>query len=190
MTLRSGSYQSKIKSCCSHLCSLVVPPDGLVSARFSMICTLIPPNIDFLCPDGHSLVLLCRKPSINSHSFDLLLSHANISHTIPHFFPTPLSSLQPWLLSAPMAKCTYGSPSYTNSSPSCPYIPPPSVYLAASMFLCFQTYWFAGPAPKPEACLNWMSEAEAGLGRSHGLAGLMAQASILACSSHRPSLWL
>ena len=99
MTLTGGSYQSlgdldsKIESRCGQLCSLVVPPDGLVSARFSMIHTLIPPNID-----GQPQFSSSGKPSIDSRSFDLLLSHADISHTVPHFFPTPLSSLRPRLL--------------------------------------------------------------------------------------------
>ena len=106
LTLSTGSYQSirdldpKIESRCGQLCSLVVPPNGLVSARFSMIHTLIPPNFDGLSTDGslgHSQFSSGGKPSIDSHSFNLLLSHTDIPHTRTHFLPPPLSSLRPRL---------------------------------------------------------------------------------------------
>jgi hypothetical protein len=103
MTLASGSYQSlrdldpKIESRCGQLCSLVVPPDGLVSARFSMVHTLFPPTSMAFLPDGHSQFSSGGKPSVDSHSFNLLLSHTDIS-PIPHFFQHRLVSLRPRLL--------------------------------------------------------------------------------------------
>ncbi|KAI9437061.1 hypothetical protein BJY52DRAFT_627670 [Lactarius psammicola] len=97
ITLSSGPYPSirdldpKIESHCGQLCSLVVPPDGRVGARFSMIHTLFPPNLDSLSSDGllgHSQFSLGGKPSVDSQPFNLLLSHTDIPHTLPHL-PRP-----------------------------------------------------------------------------------------------------
>lgn len=99
MALSSGSYPSlrdldpKIESRCGQLCSLVVPPDGRVNARFSMIHTFFPtPNFDG--PDGslgHSQFSSSGK-SIDSHPFNLLLSHTDLG------FPAPPSRVRPRLL--------------------------------------------------------------------------------------------
>lgn len=108
MALSSGSYPSirdldpKIESHCGQLCSLVVPHDGRVGARFSMIHTLFPPNFDGLSSDGslcHSQFSSGGKPSVDSQPFNLLLSHTDIPHPLPHLvLPAPSSRLRPRLL--------------------------------------------------------------------------------------------
>src|ERR1700761_3703433 len=70
-----------------------------------MLCTPIPPNIESLSPDGHSQFFSGRKPSFDSHSFNFLLLHTNISHIINIISHAPLfsnaitlSSTMAWLL--------------------------------------------------------------------------------------------
>jgi hypothetical protein len=101
MALSSGSYQSlrdldpKIESRCGQLCSLVVPPEGRVNARFSMIHTFFP---NFDGPDGslgHTQFSSSGKPSVDSHPFNLLLSHTDLPHL---GFPAPPSRIRPRLL--------------------------------------------------------------------------------------------
>ncbi|KAH9032870.1 hypothetical protein EDB85DRAFT_1163821 [Lactarius pseudohatsudake] len=105
MTLSSGSYSSirdldpKIESHCGQLCSLVVPPDGRVGSRFTMIHTLFPTS-NGLSSDGslgHSQFSSGGKPSVDSHTFNLLLSHTDIPHTLPHLV-LPCPRLRPRLL--------------------------------------------------------------------------------------------
>ena len=88
LALSSGPYPSlrdldpKIES---QLCSLVVPPDGRVNARFSMIHTFFPPSFDGSDGSlGHSQF----SSSGDSHPFNLLLSHTDIPHL---GFPAPPS---------------------------------------------------------------------------------------------------
>jgi len=54
---------------------------------------------------------------------------------MPSIHPSPRLGFPTLNLAAPMAEYTYGSPSYTTSSPGRPYTPPHSVYPAALMSL-------------------------------------------------------
>ncbi|KAH9081786.1 hypothetical protein EDB83DRAFT_2589908 [Lactarius deliciosus] len=67
------------------------------------------------------------------------LDYLQYPHTeafgIPSIHPSPRLGFPTLNLAAPMAEYTYGSPSYTTSSPGRPYTPPHSVYPAALMSL-------------------------------------------------------